>query len=136
MGTVRKIIIVDDNVRFRTDLKTYVEKQLSHLVIAEASSGMEFLELPHLHSADIILMDIEMDNVDGFAATKQGLKISHELKIIAITMHYERMVLRQLIELGFKGCVFKSDIFKSLPKAIESVCNGHLFFPYDNMPLD
>lgn len=135
MKTPRNIIIVDDNVRFRTDLKMYIEKELHHMVIAEASNGEDFLALHNLQRADVILMDIEMDRMDGFAATKEVLKNLYGLKIIAITMHSERMILRQLIEVGFRGCVFKSDIFKSLSTAINNVCKGHIYIPYKNMRI-
>ncbi len=135
MKTSRNIIIVDDNVRFRTDLKMYIEKELHHMVIAEASNGEDFLALHNLQRADVILMDIEMDRMDGFTATKEVLKNLYGLKIIAITMHSERMILRQLIEVGFRGCVFKSDIFKSLSTAINNVCKGHIYIPYKNMRI-
>ena len=134
-GAKRNIILVDDNVQFRINLKNYIESDLNCKVIAEASDGVEFLKLPNIVNADIILMDIAMQEMDGFEATKLILWQNSYLKIIAITMHTEKIFLVQLIETGFKGCVFKSNIFEQLPSALDVVSEGKLFIP-DNITLD
>lgn len=125
----RKIILVDDNIQFRTNLKNYIESDLNCIVIAEASNGNEFILLPNIKHADVILMDIAMDGMDGFEATQQILWKCFHLQIIAITMHMEKVYLVQLLETGFKGCVFKSDIFNHLRVAIDTVMNGKFYFP-------
>jgi DNA-binding NarL/FixJ family response regulator len=135
MKTVVSVIIVDDNIQFRKNLKKYIESELNCEVIGEASDGEEFLELTNMHSADIILMDIAMERMDGFRATKLAIWKNSQLKIIAVTMHHEKVFLLKLIETGFKGCVFKTEIFKQLPKAIKEVLKGKLFVP-DNIPID
>jgi len=135
METKLKIIMVDDNVPFRTNLKIYIESKLCYSVIAEASNGLEFLALPNIGIADIILMDIVMDEMDGIEATKHILWNRSYLKIIAITMHTEKIYLLQLVETGFKGCVFKSNIYDQLDDAIKTVLSGKLFIP-DNIPID
>ena len=136
MGTeLKNIIMVDDNLQFRSSLKTYLESRLGCNVFAEASNSIDFLSLPNIASADVILMDIVMDEMDGFEATKRALWKYPYLKIIAITMHTEKIYLIKLIETGFKGCVFKTDIFKQLAVAIKTVMGGKLYIP-DNIFLD
>lgn len=129
-----KIIMVDDNVQFRTNLKKYLECNLECVIIGEASDGVEFLELPRISLADIILMDIAMEEMDGMEATKRAIWSYSHLKIIAITMHMEKVYLRQLIESGFRGCVFKPDIYSQLFTAIETVLDGKIYMP-DNIQL-
>jgi DNA-binding NarL/FixJ family response regulator len=131
----KKIIMVDDNIRFRTDLRNYIESNLGYNVIAEASNGRAFLELPNITYADIILMDIAMDEMDGFEATKRVLWNYPFLHIIAITMHTEKVYLIQLIETGFRGCVFKPDIYTHLLPAIEAVLSGKIYMP-DSISLE
>jgi DNA-binding NarL/FixJ family response regulator len=132
---LENIIMVDDNVQFRTNLKIYIERALGLKVIAEASNGREFLNLPNLTKADIILMDIAMDEMDGIEATKRALWIHPYLDIVAITMHAEKIYLVQLIESGFKGCIIKSDIYSHLRTALKTVKQGKLYIP-DNILLD
>ncbi|NJO88151.1 MAG: response regulator transcription factor [Chloroflexia bacterium] len=130
-----KTIIVDDNFFFRSNLKDYIEDKLGHKVIAEASDGLDFLGLPNLSDAEIILMDIAMEAMDGFEATKLALWRYPHLKIIAVTMHSEKVFLVKIIQAGFKGCVFKPEIFDSLHIAIQTVIEGEYYIP-DNISLE
>lgn len=130
-----KIILVDDNVQFCADLKYYIETKLNHNLIGIAASGNDFLELLNKFHADIILMDIVMNEMDGFLATKQALIGDSYLKIIAITMHIENVYLIKLIETGFKGCIHKSNLFTQLPEALKTVSSGSLWFP-DTITLE
>ena len=129
------IIIVDDNLQFRRRLKYYIENELGYSVIGEASDGIEFLKLQNAIRADIILMDIVMDKMGGLETVKRSLWQNFHLKIIAITMYIEKAYLDELIEAGFKGCVFKQNIYNQLPAALDEVKNGKLYFP-DNILID
>lgn len=123
------IIIVDDNNEFRSTLKFFIELKLNHKVIADVASGEEFLELDSkiIRDADIVLMDIIMNQIDGFEATKRITWKHKNIKIIAVTMHIEKVFLKEIIEAGFKGCVFKSNVFHSLEKALQEVHAGRLY---------
>lgn len=127
-----KIIIVDDNTNFRETLRFYLEEKYKHQVIGEASSGEEFLAMENIHVADIILMDIVMGKLDGIETTKLILKQFSYIKIIAISMHVDRIFQLQLKQTGFLGCVFKTDIFENIQNALLCVEKRNPFFP-DNI---
>jgi DNA-binding NarL/FixJ family response regulator len=122
-------IIVDDNDIFRSGIKFYLEKMLSHNVIQEFGNGEDFLKSTNYNKADIILMDIEMPKINGIQAAKNILWEFPELKIIAITNYQEKAYLNTLIKAGFKGCVFKNNIYDDLEIAIKSVMRNQMFFP-------
>lgn len=124
-------IIVDDNITFRDSLQFFIETSLKQNVIGIFSDGLEFLENSNNHLADIILMDIEMANLNGIDAVKKALWENPFLKFIAITSYTERAYLLDLLDAGFKGCVFKTKIFDELEKAIYEVNNGNYYFPDD-----
>jgi len=120
-----KIMIVDDSRQFRESLNDFLTHKLHHEVIAEAKSGEEFLAMKsEMQIADIILMDIVMNEVDGIKATHKALDFYPTIKIIAVTMHVDKLFLVQLIETGFRGCVNKSDIWANLKEAISTVFAG------------
>ncbi len=124
-----KIIIVDDNQFFRENLKYFLEKKLQHEVIGEASCGIDFLDRPDLHRADIILMDIELGDISGIQAAQRCMMTRTKSRFIAVTMHTEKVFLKELIEAGFKGCVYKSEVFNFLDLAMHEVFEGRLYFP-------
>jgi len=126
-----KIIIVDDSKTFLEGMKYYLQKDQRIEIIGEASNGSEFMNLENIHQADIILMDIQMPEMNGIKAAKRVLWDMNYLKIIAITMFKEKAYLKELIEAGFKGCVFKNEIYEKLPLVIEKVMNDNICFPED-----
>jgi len=74
-------------------------------------------------------MDLMMPNMDGLKATNQITWKFPFLKIIAVTMHYDKVYLKELIEKGFKGCIFKNNLYDKIYEAIVTVMNDHLYFP-------
>lgn len=126
-----KIILVDDNFPFRTALRRLLKTQFGCDIIAEASNGEEFLALPNLGLAEIVIMDLMMPKIDGFKAIDQINWNYPFLKIIAVTMHYDKVYLKDLIERGFKGCIFKNNLYDKIYEAIDAVINDRLYFPED-----
>ncbi|UCH15108.1 MAG: response regulator transcription factor [Bacteroidales bacterium] len=127
-----KFIVVDDNVTFLNGIVFYLENILLHEVIGYAVNGKEFLDQKEsFYEADIILMDVQMPEFNGIEATQRYLSIYHNAKVIAVTNFPDIVYLRELINAGFKGCVFKNRIYEDLPAAIETVRKENLYFPSD-----
>ncbi len=133
--SVYKIILVDDQPIFRQGIKLYLENELGHEVIAEANNGMEFLKLPNIQKADIIIMDIEMPEMNGLEASKIILDQYSNLKIIAITMYQEKAYLKDLLERGIKGFIHKSAAFDNIRDAIDKVYKNQFSFP-NNLTIE
>ncbi len=131
-----KIILVDDSIQFRSALKKLLESQFKCKVIAEASNGEEFLELPLLAQADIVIMDLVMPKMDGYKAMERINWMFPFVKILALTMQSEQAYLRVLIEKGFKGCLLKYNIYENLAEAIIQVMDNKLYFPHELLDLD
>ena len=124
-----KFIIVDDNPTFRESLRFYLENILEHEVLAEFENGQEFLSAESYFEADIILMDIEMPELNGLDSIKLAQQDYQFVKAIAITSYEEKAYLDELLKMGFKGCVLKSEVFKHLEEAIAQVMDGRYYFP-------
>ena len=124
-----KILLVDDNASFRKAVKLFLEKEYNHHIIGEASNGFEFLELIKMTDPDLVLMDIQMPILDGITATKKWCLHNPQTKVIAVTMFTDKIFLQQLIESGFKGCIYKTSFFSEIILAIVKICKGDLYFP-------
>jgi DNA-binding NarL/FixJ family response regulator len=123
-----QLILVDDHQIFRKGLSSILSIENIATVLAEASNGVELLELLHVHKPDIILMDIDMPEMDGFETTQKVLEILPDVKIIAFTMFEDQEYFQRMIELGAKGFILKSTDIAELEKVIYKVMNGEKFF--------
>jgi DNA-binding NarL/FixJ family response regulator len=123
-----KIIVVDDHKLFRDGLM-FVIKQMDNLeVIAEASNGIEFLEIIETQKPDLVLMDISMPELDGIKATQQATEKYPGIKILAISMYCDEEYYYQMIQAGVMGFVLKESGKNELETAITTVLNGENYF--------
>ena len=84
-----RLVVVDDHKMFRSGLSFLLNDIPEVKVVAEASNGLEFLDILNKESVDIVLMDINMPVMDGVEATKEALIIKPDLNIIVLSMHGE-----------------------------------------------
>jgi CheY-like chemotaxis protein len=91
--------------------KTLVKRAITNCIILEAKDGNEAVELFTKHQPDLILMDIQMPNKNGYEATGEIRKMegSENVPIIAITAG---------IMLGDKEKCIKAGMNDYLPKPI------------------
>lgn len=82
-----KVLIVEDNKINMFLAKTLVKRIISNCIIFEAKDGNEAVEQYIKEQPDVVLMDIQMPNKNGYEATNEirKLKDSENIPIIAIT---------------------------------------------------
>lgn len=66
-----RTLIVDDEPHARTYLRELLNGETDMLVVGEASSGIEGLDLIRKLSPDIVFLDIQMPGLDGFEMIEQ-----------------------------------------------------------------
>lgn len=123
-----KVILVDDNQVFRSALKKLLMAEYNAEIIGEASNSNEFKRINDLLLADIVFMDVMMPGVDGITLAKTTLWAHSKLRIIAITMHVDKVYLDSLLGAGFKGCIYKDNLYAELRDAIDAVMSGSVYF--------
>jgi len=123
-----RIIIADDHQLFRNGLKILLNSFPDFEVTGEASNGAEFLKLLNTIPADIALMDINMPEMDGIEATRKGLKLCPELKIIALSMYGEEEYYYKMVDAGVKGFLLKDSDISEVKEALITVSKGGSYF--------
>lgn len=123
-----KIILVDDHQLFRNGLKILLDGFPEFDVAAEASNGNDFLNIIKNTTADIVLMDINMPEMDGIEATRKGLKINPSLNIIALSMYGEEEYYYKMMDSGAKGFLLKDSDISEVKEAILTVKKGGNYF--------
>jgi len=122
-----KILIADDHGVMREGLKVLIENQPGMEVVAEAQDGLKAVELAKELSPDVILMDIAMPNVNGAEATRQILEENPDIRIIALSVHFDKHFVTEMLKAGASGYVLKSCLFDEVLKAIQTVGAGDYY---------
>jgi DNA-binding NarL/FixJ family response regulator len=123
-----RIIIADDHQLFRNGLKILLNAFPDFEVTGEASNGEEFLRILRNTGAEIALMDINMPEMDGIEATRKGLKLNPDIKIIALSMYGEEEYYYKMVDAGAKGFVLKDSDISEVKEAILTVSRGGSYF--------
>ncbi|MFR9503948.1 MAG: response regulator transcription factor [Rikenellaceae bacterium] len=123
-----KIILVDDHSLFRRGLRSLLECQEGYQVVAEASSGEEFLELLPTVQTDIVFMDISMGGISGDVATKRALESYPDLKVITLSMFGDENYYKLMVEAGAKGFLLKDSDIQEVVAAVEIISDGGNYF--------
>lgn len=120
------IALTDDHTLLRNGLAALV-KSLGHTVLFEADNGNDLIEKLAVHGLpEIILMDINMPEMNGYEATL-WLKQNHPaIKVLALSMYDSETVILRMIKCGARGFILKDSKPAILQEAIESLSvNGH-----------
>lgn len=122
-----RLMLVDDHEVVRTGLKSFLESQEGLLVIAEASSGKEALELALEHKPDVVIMDISMPDMDGLETTRRMKVSSPDCKVLALTVHTDKQYFFEMLSAGATGYVTKRSAAEDLVDAIHAVAVGNVY---------
>jgi DNA-binding NarL/FixJ family response regulator len=102
-----RILIADDHALFRDGLRSLLTAE-GHEVVGEARNGAEAVALARELTPDLILMDVQMPELDGIAATRAIAADMPQLKIVMLTASEEEAKLFDAIKAGAQGYLLKN----------------------------
>jgi DNA-binding NarL/FixJ family response regulator len=123
-----KLLVADDHEIVRKGVRCLLEAQPGWQVMAEASNGREAVEQAQRVKPDVAVLDIGMPSLNGLEAARQMLKNDPHIKIVILTMHDSDNLIREVLKVGARGYVAKSDAIRDLVTAINAVRSGDTFF--------
>lgn len=121
-----KIILVDDHWIVRQGLKLIFETEEDYEVVAEAENGKQALDLIEHTSADIVLLDLLMPEMDGIEFMKVYKQKRLSIPIVILTTLNEQEHIQQCIQLGAKGYLLKDTEREQLLRSVASAVRGEL----------
>ena len=119
-----KILLADDHVIVREGTREMLERLPDMQVLAEASDGIESIELSRIYRPDVIVMDIAMPRMNGIEATKEIKKILPTTAVLILTAYDSDQYVMALIEAGAAGYMLKNVRGNQLIDAIRAVHSG------------
>ena len=122
-----RIILVDDHQLARESWRMLLGYDERFSVIHETGNGQDAIEHANKLEPDIMLVDINMEPVNGFEVTQKVLEKNPEVKIIGISVNNHPSYAHHMLELGAKGFLTKGSSFDEITQAIEEVHKGERY---------
>ncbi|PXW93004.1 LuxR family two component transcriptional regulator [Streptohalobacillus salinus] len=119
-----KIVLIDDHVLFREGIKRILDFEDSFDVVAEGNDGADALSLVETYQPDIVLMDINMQQMNGVEATKKIFEKQSDVKVIILSIHDDENYVTHALKSGAQGYLLKDMDSESLIQAIKIVSDG------------
>lgn len=105
------VMIIEDRVRMRTLITKILESELPDLqTIILCDSGKRAIELYHKNKPDWVIMDIDIKNIDGLAATQRIIEIDSTAKIIILSQYDDLEYKKVAMNIGASGHVLKDNL--------------------------
>jgi DNA-binding NarL/FixJ family response regulator len=122
MTDTRYVTIVDDHTMIRKGLASLINLFPCYKALFDAADGKDFIEqLKPPHLPDIVLLDINMPRMDGYA-TAAWIRANYpEIRVIALsTMDAETAIIK-MISNGARGYILKDADTNELKQALDEV---------------
>ena len=123
-----RVLIADDHPLFRDGLRALVERAPDLELAAEATTGIEAVELAATSQPTLVLMDLRMPGMSGIEATRRILERDPSLGILVITMSEDDESLFAAMRAGARGYIPKDADSAELLQAIRAAAVGEVIF--------
>jgi two-component system, NarL family, nitrate/nitrite response regulator NarL len=129
LSTMVNILIVDDHSLMRRAVREVVEKESDLIVVAEASNGHEAEVQAAQTQPDVVLMDVDMPDCNGFEATERVLACSPHSRVVIFTATHQEQHIFQAIQKGAMGYITKDIEPDALVHALRCAARNDLCIP-------
>jgi two-component system, NarL family, response regulator NreC len=122
-----RVLIVDDVAQVRQDLRTLltlvsdVDNGHPIEIVGEAANGLEAIRQADALRPDVVLMDLEMPVLDGYAAAYQIKADCPACRVIALTVHDYEAARHKAFQAGMDDFIAKGAPLESLVQAISGL---------------
>jgi len=127
--SVLTILIADDHPLFRKGLQDMIRTtEYSNANVVLAANGVEAVKLSSLHNADLIFLDVNMPEMNGYEAADAILEARPTVPIIILTQFDEIPLILNLFKTGAKGFLTKNIEGEEITAAMTTVLKGDYYY--------
>src|SRR5436309_16117813 len=119
-----RIVLADDHAILRESLSLLLGTQKDFEVEGSATNGQEALEMVQRFHPDVLVLDLFMPDFDGFEVLRTLDRAGNRVATVVLTGSESEMDYVQVVRLGGRGLVIKSDGPEKLFSAVRTVAQG------------
>ncbi len=122
-----RLILADDHTILRDGIRALLSAEADLDIVGEASNGAEVLSILENTAADVVLMDVQMPVLDGFATMPELRRRFPEVRVLVLTMLDHENYVARMFEAGALGYVLKNAAISEIKHAIRTVATSNTF---------
>jgi len=111
-----KLLIVDDEIDITEFAKSFFTKR--GIDVLTASGGAEALKIIDQDQPDLVLLDVQMEEINGIEVLKRLRDRKNNIRVIMVTGTEDESVINEAKRLGVKGYVHKPLVLEELEKIV------------------
>jgi DNA-binding NarL/FixJ family response regulator len=124
MANPIRLVIADDHPVVREGLRAVLDSEADVEVVGEAGDGSEVLQLVDSLDPDLVLMDLQMPELDGVAATRR-IRTDHAgVEVLILTTYDTDADINRAVAAGATGYLLKDASREELMQAIRLAAQG------------
>lgn len=104
------ILIVDDSIEWCKTMKQHINMIAPNEEVIECHKGLEAVKVYRHHHPDLVLMDIAMDDIDGFKATRMLIKEFPDASIVIVSQYIDKAYYEEAESAGAIAYVTKDNL--------------------------
>jgi DNA-binding NarL/FixJ family response regulator len=125
------VLVVDDHLVVRRGLLAFLDSEPDLEVVGDAAGGTQALDLlARLDSEgrrpDVVLMDLQMEPLDGIESTRQVRARYDDVEVVALTSFGEEERVHAALEAGASGYLLKDADADEVASAVRAAHRGEL----------
>ncbi len=121
---VIRVVVVDDHAVIRAGLQQLLAGTPDIEVVGQAENGREALDVVRRLRPDVVLMDLQMPDVDGVAATRMIMAEQLGVDVLVLTSYSDSERIVGALDAGAVGYLLKDADPDDVLQGIRAVTRG------------
>jgi two-component system response regulator NreC len=118
------VFLVDDQTILREGLRALLEEEPDVVVVGDSGDGVEAVRAVQELMPDVVIIDVELPDSSGVAATEVIRRVAPQTQVLALTMRRDAKSVITMLKAGALGYLLKTSTRVELIAAIRKVSTG------------
>jgi DNA-binding NarL/FixJ family response regulator len=123
-----RVVLADDHPVVRAGLAALLTSLPGIEVVGVAATGREAIREVLTHHPDVAVLDLQMPDLDGFAATRELTRSAPDVAVLVLTMFEDDDSVFAAMRAGARGYLVKGAEQDEIARAIHAVASGEAIF--------
>ncbi|HLF01489.1 MAG TPA: response regulator transcription factor [Anaerolineales bacterium] len=119
-----RVLLADDHAVVRQGIRQFLETSPNITIVAEASDGLDAVNLIRLHKPDVAVVDIQMPGQSGVEVTRTIRAERLPVGVLILTAFDDPPYVKAVLQAGANGYVLKTADASEIVEAVQAVSEG------------